>query len=70
MSKDPYARVETQQKAFKLYKLEMGMIISMIYAWPMIPGLSENKKDFCFFACITPVKEKKCCYHTHKTINR
>ncbi|MCC7550608.1 MAG: hypothetical protein KO316_03775 [Methanobacterium sp.] len=66
MSKDPYARVETQQKAFKLYKLETGddYFHDLCLAHDSL-GLSENKKDFCFFASITPVKEKEMVVITH-----
>jgi len=60
MSKDPYARVETLQKASKLYKSETGAdYFQDLYQAHNCLGLSGDQEDVHVFTSITPVKEKE-----------
>jgi hypothetical protein len=60
MSKKPYAKVETLRKTYTKYKKETGDdYFQDLYLVHSSLGLSGRNGDICFFANITPLKEKE-----------
>jgi hypothetical protein len=60
MSKEPYAKVETLMKTYHKYKMETGNdYFQDLYLVHSSLGLSGTHGDTCFFASITPIKEKE-----------
>ena len=60
MSKEPYAKVETLNKTYQNYKRETGAdYFQDLYRAHNSLGLSRKHGDICFFASITPIKEKE-----------
>jgi hypothetical protein len=60
MSKEPYARVKNLMKTYQKYKKEYSAdYFQDLYLVHRSLGLSANHGDVCFFASITPIKEKE-----------